>query len=94
MWDDELRTIPASNLKKFDIGAIVQPVIWWYQPEITFHSSIWKKYASIFSDIWVASSFKGATGPDQILSNISEHPLYVINPLSIGLCFFNIKFLL
>lgn len=61
-----------EKLKKFSIGILVEPVVWSYGPVISLPSDMWQKYALVFRSVWVASSFKGATGPDQITTNICE----------------------
>lgn len=73
IWDDEMRSIPIELLQRHQIGKLVHPVVWAYQPKISLPLNLWEKYSRIFPAVWVASSFKGATGPDQLLANISEY---------------------
>lgn len=86
MWDDELRGISLKTLKKFEIGKLVEPVIWWYQPSIKFPFVMWETYSEVFPAVWIASSFKGATGPDQILPDISNVNNIAITPSFGNLC--------
>lgn len=72
MWDDQLRSISVHKLKKFNIEALIEPVIWFYRPVVSLPSELWEKYAQVFSSVWIASCFKGATGSNQIITDASK----------------------
>lgn len=72
MWDDQLRSISVYKLKKFNIEALIEPVIWFYRPVVSLPSELWEKYAQVFSSVWIASCFKGATGSNQIITDASK----------------------
>lgn len=72
MWDDQLRSISIDNLRNFTLKVPVEPVVWNYQPTVPLPSDLWKKYAKVFSNVWIASAFKGATGSDKIITDISK----------------------
>ncbi|XP_073973907.1 hexosaminidase D-like [Rhodnius prolixus] len=75
MWDDMLRTVPTNIIKEFNLGKMVDPMVWFYEPAQYFQipNGLWEKYADCFGKIWVASAFKGATGPCQVLPVIQHH---------------------
>lgn len=54
---------------------MVEPVVWYYQPDILNHVSekVFKMYGQLFSGVWVASAFKGASGSAQFMTNTSLH---------------------
>ncbi|XP_014671259.1 PREDICTED: hexosaminidase D-like isoform X2 [Priapulus caudatus] len=75
MWDDMYRHIQSEVFLKYKIGDLVEPMVWAYHPNLTqfLHAGIWDQYAKVFKKVWVASSFKGATGIDQYVTNITHH---------------------
>lgn len=73
MWDDHFRSISEQVLLKSQIGSMVELVVWNYTPILELRSDVWNKYLNIFDSIWAASSFKGATGSNQILTSIRYH---------------------
>uniref|UniRef100_A0AAU8KYZ5 beta-N-acetylhexosaminidase n=1 Tax=Sogatella furcifera TaxID=113103 RepID=A0AAU8KYZ5_SOGFU len=75
MWDDMLRPVDLETLKEFEIGSIVEPMVWHYQPMESFSitEDVWDKYERVFDTVWVASAFKGATGSCQVLPIIKVH---------------------
>ncbi|XP_018335239.1 hexosaminidase D [Agrilus planipennis] len=74
IWDDMLRNIDLNVLQDYYIGNLVEPMVWHYNASDTFHlgGELWEKYSNIFSNIWAASAFKGATSSCQILP-INKH---------------------
>ncbi|XP_013407947.1 uncharacterized protein LOC106171956 [Lingula anatina] len=75
MWDDMLRKINTTTLKKYKLAEVVEPMVWNYVPHVESRVTpdIWSKYAEVFKNVWIASSFKGATGPHQYITDISYH---------------------
>lgn len=73
MWDDQFRSISKQVLLDSQIGSLVELVVWNYTPILELRSDVWNKYLDIFDSIWAASSFKGATGSNQILTSIRYH---------------------
>lgn len=75
VWEDMFRTLSLSELFDSGISQWVEPVVWNYHPNILMHinSDVWSMYAHSFKNIWIASAFKGATGPDQLLTNFSMY---------------------
>lgn len=74
-WDDEFRNLPESELQESRVSRWLEPVVWKYTPDVlsSITTDIWEKYISIFPHIWIASAFKGATGPDKYVTDISFH---------------------
>lgn len=64
MWDDQLRSITLKDLKKGHFNNNVEPVVWKYTKDVyeELGPSLWNSYNQVFSKVWVASAFKGATG--------------------------------
>jgi len=73
MWDDHFRSISEQVLLESQIGPLVELVVWNYTPVLELRSEVWNKYLNVFDSIWAASSFKGATGSNQILTSIRYH---------------------
>lgn len=75
VWEDMFRSLSFSELFDSGISQWVEPVVWNYHPNILMHinSDVWSMYAHSFKNIWIASAFKGATGPDQLLTNFTYH---------------------
>ncbi|XP_067126536.1 hexosaminidase D-like [Centruroides vittatus] len=75
MWDDMFRHVSSDIIQASEIWKYVEIMVWQYGPNIEakLTQEIWEKYQLMFSGIWVASAFKGATGPNQFLTNISYH---------------------
>ncbi|XP_014270971.1 hexosaminidase D isoform X1 [Halyomorpha halys] len=66
IWDDELRLIPLNELQQWEIGNLVEPVIWKYTADVENYlvDELWQKYSVIFKAVWFASAFKGARYPN------------------------------
>lgn len=64
----------VQELIAAELGSLVEPVVWKYTPSIDSYLSkdIWDKYATVFGSVWIASAYKGATGPDKIVTDISK----------------------
>jgi len=73
MWDDEFRSLTERQLFDSGLGRLVDVVVWNYHPQLELGSDIWNKYLNVFDSLWVASAFKGATGPDKQIPDIAYH---------------------
>ncbi|KAK5644631.1 hypothetical protein RI129_005931 [Pyrocoelia pectoralis] len=73
MWDDHFRSMKIDELRKSQIGGIVEPVVWNYRKDVEQWLGMWEKYEEIFPKVWIASAFKGATGPKQVIPDVSHH---------------------
>jgi len=73
MWDDMFREARLEILSASQIGKLVQPMVWMYTPVLNLPADIWDRYSQIFDAVWVASAFKGATGPNQYVTDIAYH---------------------
>lgn len=64
VWDDEFRSISKHELKKFHLHSSIEPVVWKYTKDVydELGPSLWNVYADTFPKLWIASTFKGATG--------------------------------
>lgn len=74
MWDDMLRAMDADDVQRWGTAHPVDLMVWHYTPNISsrLEEQHWLKYAP-FQGLWIASAFKGATGPKQLLPNIQYH---------------------
>nr|CAD7454944.1 unnamed protein product [Timema tahoe] len=73
-WDDEFRDLTETELHESNVAHWVEPVVWKYTPDVAILTSeMWDKYSSVFPAVWIASAFKGATGPDKYVTDISYH---------------------
>lgn len=76
MWDDMLRWISEDTIKKSAITKHAAPMIWLYGPNmdlVQIKRHITKYQRLGFKNIWFASAFKGASGPDQVWTPIEMH---------------------
>ncbi|KAM5135395.1 hexosaminidase D [Mantella aurantiaca] len=75
-WDDMLRGACVQTLTESGVAQLVEPMIWDYTPNLDVDSRtalIEKYWQCGFHKIWLASAFKGATGPSQQLTLIGHH---------------------
>lgn len=72
-WDDMFRNMNQQMLKNSGIGDCLHIMVWYYQPTIDLPPDIWQAYSLIFNHIWVASAYKGATGPCAVATDIGIH---------------------
>lgn len=75
MWDDEFRDILPQAILDVGLNKLVEPVVWKYTTDLdtTLTDVIWDNYALVWSEIWIATAFKGATAPDRYYTDISYH---------------------
>uniref|UniRef100_A0A146KRY0 beta-N-acetylhexosaminidase n=1 Tax=Lygus hesperus TaxID=30085 RepID=A0A146KRY0_LYGHE len=75
MWDDMLRGVPTHLIKEYGLSDLVDIMVWYYEPNPYFHvpEDLWAKYSQVFGKVWVASAYKGATGPCQVLPILQHH---------------------
>nr|CAH7746181.1 unnamed protein product [Callosobruchus chinensis] len=77
MWDDQLRTFSSVELKSSfnNFNRQVEPVVWKYTKEVydELGPGLWRDYAGIFGRVWAASAFKGATGSNEIVSQVTHY---------------------
>ncbi|XP_039291646.1 hexosaminidase D [Nilaparvata lugens] len=69
-WDDMMRRMSLSELLRSKVGDVVEPVVWGYHG--VSRGTIQYSYNQAFKGIWIASSFKGAQGPDSMLTDIGR----------------------
>ncbi|KRT78900.1 glycoside hydrolase [Oryctes borbonicus] len=83
IWDDMLRNIDESVLQEYYLGNLVEPMIWHYNNAETFQlgGAVWEKYSNVFTNVWGATAFKGATSSCQILPvnkyHVSNHEAWL-----------------
>lgn len=75
MWDDEFREIDPQEIINRNLNKLVEPVVWKYttDPMSALTDQLWENYSKIWKSVWVATAFKGATGPDRYYTDISYH---------------------
>lgn len=75
IWDDMLRNVDVSILQEYYLDTLVEPMIWNYYRGVGFQLGglLWEKYSSIWTHIWGASAFKGATGSSQLIPHLKHH---------------------
>lgn len=75
MWDDEFRKMSVDELLESRIGSLVEPVVWKYARDVRadLGPALWDTYAEVFPKLWIASAFKGATGSNQYVTDITHH---------------------
>lgn len=75
MWDDKFRSMSLEELNSSGIKSLVELVVWKYDRNVyeELGPNLWDTYASVFSKIWIASAYKGATGSNQYLTDVTHH---------------------
>lgn len=75
MWDDMFRQMPEDMIRSSGIWKHAEIMAWRYDRDILSElpPDVWNKYGRLFSSVWIASAFKGATGPAQYITHISHH---------------------
>ncbi|XP_044266884.1 hexosaminidase D-like [Tribolium madens] len=75
MWDDEFRSFSAKELKTGFLNKYIQPVVWKYSKDVyeELGPSLWEMYSEVFPKLWIASAFKGATGSNQYVSDVTHY---------------------
>ncbi|RUS76014.1 hypothetical protein EGW08_016219 [Elysia chlorotica] len=73
VWDDMFRCSELSDILNSDLGDVVEPMVWHYQPNFQLPAYLWDNLSAVFPNIWIASAFKGATGPTAVVTNINFH---------------------
>ncbi|XP_059144400.1 hexosaminidase D-like [Physella acuta] len=73
MWDDMLRYSELPIILNCGLQNLVEPMIWHYLPKFMLPPDLWENLSAVFPNIWVASAFKGATGPRAPVTNIRYH---------------------
>ncbi|XP_074040799.1 hexosaminidase D [Leptinotarsa decemlineata] len=75
VWDDMFRNIEVEILQEYPSCNFFELMIWNYLPSDSFHlnDGLWEKYNSVFSNLWIASAFKGATSSCQLIPVIKYH---------------------
>jgi len=75
IWDDMLREWDVEELKQ--ISSYTSPMVWAYVADLDgykkFPANMWERYTQAFSEIWIASSFKGALKPWSNVVPIKQH---------------------
>ncbi|XP_043466707.1 hexosaminidase D-like [Leptopilina heterotoma] len=74
-WDDEFREIDSQDLINSGLQGLIEPVVWKYttDPASSLTNQLWENYALVWSEIWIATAFKGATAPDRYYTDITYH---------------------
>lgn len=75
IWDDMLRNMDLKTLQEYNIGYLVEPMVWHYNSleDFKLGSPLWDKFSNVFKYIWCASAFKGATSSCQIMPILKHH---------------------
>uniref|UniRef100_V5GYD2 beta-N-acetylhexosaminidase n=1 Tax=Anoplophora glabripennis TaxID=217634 RepID=V5GYD2_ANOGL len=75
MWDDQIRSISLEDLKKEHFIDNIEPVVWRYTKDVyeELGPTLWNSYNKVFTKVWAASAFKGATGSNQFVSDVTHY---------------------
>ncbi|MCL4162486.1 UNVERIFIED_CONTAM: hypothetical protein GTU68_025683, partial [Idotea baltica] len=75
IWHDMLTHVSESYMKDYNIGELVEPVVWVYAEDVYrfIQPSTWTKFAQVFPTVWGASAFKGAFGEQSTVPNVRRH---------------------
>ncbi|GAB6020255.1 hypothetical protein CHUAL_002973 [Chamberlinius hualienensis] len=75
IWDDMLHHFSAEQMKRYDLGNLVEPMVWTYVSDVYrfIPHEIWTTYGEVFPYIWSASAFKGAFGEQLVVPPVKTH---------------------
>lgn len=75
IWDDELRSLNEGLIEEFEVAKYTDIMVWKYTQVVAefITDAILDKYARIFKSVWIASAFKGASGPDSMITDVRLH---------------------
>ncbi|KAL3269502.1 hypothetical protein HHI36_008568 [Cryptolaemus montrouzieri] len=75
IWDDMLRHISQQTMIDYNLGKLVEPMVWVYAEDIYrfVQPLVWDKYAGVFPRVWAASAFKGAFGETLYIPDAKRH---------------------
>lgn len=75
VWDDMLRQMPTEKLKEYQLGTLVEPMVWTYVKDVYrfVPYNVWMSYSEVFPFVWAASAFKGAFGETLTAPNVKMH---------------------
>ncbi|XP_023027530.1 hexosaminidase D [Leptinotarsa decemlineata] len=73
MWDDQFRSLSEKEMKMINFD--IEPVVWKYTKDVydELGPSLWGSYKKVFSKIWTASAFKGATASNAFVSKVTHY---------------------
>lgn len=75
IWNDILLETNQEFWKTTERFNNIEVVYWHYKPNIYLsHPALYRQHL-VFPNIWVASAFKGADGPNSVLPNITNRAL-------------------
>lgn len=75
IWDDMLHHLTAEVLKSYDLGNLVEIMVWTYVQDIYrfIPHDVWAMYGEVFPYVWSASAFKGAFGETLSVPPVKMH---------------------
>ncbi|XP_050547606.1 hexosaminidase D-like isoform X4 [Daktulosphaira vitifoliae] len=75
IWDDMLRHLSVNSMQMYNIGKLVEPMIWVYAEDVYrfVMQTVWEKYQAVFPHAWTSSAFKGAFGETLYVPNVKRH---------------------
>lgn len=75
VWDDMFRNMDSAVLKEFDLGSLVEPMVWVYIQDIMrfIPPTTWYMFGEVFPNVWVAGAFKGAFGETLTVPDMKHH---------------------
>lgn len=75
MWNDMFQHSDPELLT--EVANLVEPVIWGYSSDLIysdyFPSGLFQRFGQTFNNLWIASAFKGANGPDQTFIDVERY---------------------
>lgn len=75
MWEDMLRNVPTFSLKQYGMDKLVEPMMWWYTPNVRKYVApmVWRHAERTYSYVWGAGAYKGAFGSSLFVAPIDRH---------------------
>lgn len=77
VWNDMFDKTEPRLMKQSGLSELVEPVIWGYATQLSYNEyfppGVFDRMVETFPQVWIASAFKGADGPDKLTVDVDRY---------------------
>lgn len=75
VWDDMMRQASVEQLTNYDVGDLVEPVVWNYGSVLEFPAGMFQRYQTVWGAgaVWAGTAWRGATGSSMCVTTAQHH---------------------